>query len=243
MDAALHNLLFEAFPETDRRDLCAAGREVRLRVGQALQGPQHRIASVYFPITACLSLHARSPPGGPEVMMVGFEGALGVQLVLGPQSQPLAATVQCPGTALQVGAADFCRQLDRSSAMRDVLYAYLDVMIQQIAISGGCLHAHQVGERLARRLLMSHDRAHRHDFHVTHDFLAKVLGVRRAGVSTAATQLQRDGLIRYRRGEMCILDRKSLQAASCGCYADSRRAYARGMRKSNGAPEQTVVSL
>jgi hypothetical protein len=126
-------------------------------------------------------------------------------------------------------------QLDRSGPMRDVLNSYLDAMIQQIAISGGCLHAHGVSERLAKRLLMSHDRARRHDFRVTHDFLAMVLGVRRAGVSAAATQLQREGLIRYRRGEMCVLDRNGLQAASCGCYGISQRAYARAMRHANGA--------
>jgi CRP-like cAMP-binding protein len=238
MKPVLRNLLFESFPATDRGELSAAGREVKLHVGQTLQGSQHRIADVYFPITACLSLHARSPEGGPEVMMVGFEGALGAQLALGVAAQPLAATVESPGIALRVSAADFCRQLDGSSALRDALDAYLDVMIQQVSISCGCLHAHQVGERLARRLLMSHDRARRHEFHVTHEFLAKVLGVRRAGVSTAATQLQREGFISYQRGEMHVLDRRGLQGASCSCYASSRNAYARGMRNFEppGAP-------
>jgi hypothetical protein len=124
----------------------------------------------------------------------------------------------------------------RSGALHAVLLAYTDAMLQQIAITCACLNEHLLDARVARRLLMTHDRAHGADFHVTHEFLAAVLGVRRVGVTNAATNLQRRGLIRYSRGEVSVLDRRGLESAACSCYAASRRSYARAMKGVTTSP-------
>ncbi|MEJ6022122.1 Crp/Fnr family transcriptional regulator [Ramlibacter sp. PS4R-6] len=225
-----HNKLIDSLPAADRAALFASGNQVDLSVGQSLQASRHSIARVYFPTSAYVSLQARTEPAGAEVMMVGHEGALGGQLVLGEGAQPLDMVVQGAGEALRVDGAAFGDQLAGSPALRAALHAYVDYMIQQIAISCGCVHGHVLLERLARRLLTTHDCARRADFHVTHEFLAAVMGVRRVGVTNAASLLQDQGLITYRRGEVSVVDRKGLEAASCGCYADSRRTYTRAMR-------------
>jgi CRP-like cAMP-binding protein len=158
--------------------------------------------------------------------MVGNEGLLGAQLALGVATVPLHALVQGAGTALRIGSAPFRAELARSAALRRVLNRYLYVLMAQLAGSAACLRFHQIEQRLARWLLMSQDRAHDPHFHVTHEFLAYMLGVRRVGITAAAGVLQRAGLIDYRRGELRVLDRPGLEAAACACYANDRQTYA-----------------
>jgi CRP-like cAMP-binding protein len=151
---------------------------------------------------------------------------LGAQLALGVATTPLRALVQGPGRAWRIAVTDFRGELARSPALQRVLGKYLYVLMGQLAGSAACLRFHQIGQRLARWLLMSQDRAHADAFHVTHEFLAYMLGVRRVGVTAAASALQRQGLIAYRRGELTVLDRAGLEASACGCYAADRHGYA-----------------
>lgn len=198
-----------------------------LVLGEVLHEPGKPTRYVYFPIDSFISLVA-SIDGKPalEVGMVGREGMLGAQLVLGVPTMPLHALVQGAGASWRVGAAAFRRELARSAALRRLLGRYLYVLMAQMAASATCLRFHSIGPRLARWLLMSQDRAHADRFHVTHEFLAYMLGVRRVGITAAAGALQRGGLIQYHRGEVTVLDRGGLEAAACGCYATDRRAYA-----------------
>jgi CRP-like cAMP-binding protein len=222
------NHLIERLPRKDRQHLLALCEPVELVLSQVLCEAGQATHHVYFPINGYISLMAViDGHPGLEVGMVGREGMLGAPLSLGATTAPLRALVQGAGSAWRVSSADFTGELRRSTALQNGLDRYLYVRIAQLASAATCLHYHLIGPRLARWLLMSHDRAHADHFHVTHEFLAYMLGVRRVGVTVAAGELQRAGLIAYRRGEVRLLDRGGLEAAACSCYASDRQAYAR----------------
>ena len=225
--AAAQNHLIERLPRKDRSRLLAVCEPVQLVLGEVLCEPGKATRYVWFPIDGFISMVAPiDAKPALEVGMVGREGMLGAQLALGVVTVPLHALVQGAGSALRVGATAFRAELARSPALQRVLNRYLYVLMAQLTGSAACLRFHEIGPRLARWLLMSQDRAHAARFHVTHEFLAYMLGVRRVGVTAAASGLQRNGLIEYHRGEMAVLDRKGLEAAACDCYANDRQAYA-----------------
>ena len=213
-------------PRKDRARFIAACEAVPLVLSEVLCEPCKATRHVYFPTSGFVSLLATiegSP--GLEVGMVGREGMLGTQLALGVSTSPLRAIVQGAGMAWRIGASAFRIELAASAALQRGLGQYLFVLTDQLARSCACVRFHEIRPRLARWLLMSQDRAGASHFHVTHQFIAYMLGVRRVGITAAAGALQFDGLIEYRRGDLTVLDRKGLEAASCGCYAADRRAY------------------
>jgi hypothetical protein len=220
------NHLIELLPRKARLRLLGICEPVDLVMAQVLSDVGIPTRHVYFPTRGFISLV--TPINGTpmlEVGMVGCEGMLGTQLALGVKAAPLHALVQGPGAAWRIGAVAFRRELAHSSALHRGLNRYIYVMMMQLASAASCLRFHQIGPRLARWLLMTQDRAHSDSFHVTHEFLAYMLGVRRVGVTTAASELQRGGLIRYHRGEIQVLSRRGLEAAACSCYAADRDAY------------------
>ena len=226
MGTALNHLI-ELLPRRDRAELLAICEPVQLVLGEVLCESATATRHVYFPVDGFISLVAQiHDHPGLEVGMVGREGMLGAQLALGVATTPLRALVQGPGAAWRIGAPLFRRQLAASPALQRVLNRYLYVLMLQLTSSAACLRFHQIGPRLARWLLMSQDRAHADSFHVTHEFLSYMLGVRRVGVTAAAGALQQGGLIEYRRGAMQVLDRDGLEAAACSCYQSDRNAYA-----------------
>jgi CRP-like cAMP-binding protein len=206
--------------------LLAICEPVELTMGEILGEVGMPTRYVYFPTVGFISL-VTATQGRPtlEVGMVGREGMLGTQLVLGVEANPMHAVVQGAGAAWRIGASGFSRELARSSPLRRGLNRYVHVAMTQLASAAFCLRFHQIGPRLARWLLMTQDRAHSDSFHITHEFLAYMLGVRRVGITTAACVLQREGLIQYRRGEIQVLNRRGLKAAACSCYAADREAY------------------
>ena len=201
---------------------------VQLELGAVLCEPGEATRYVYFPNDCFVSLvTAIEGEPGLEVGMVGREGMLGAQLVLGVNSIPLHAVVQGAGTARRIAAAPFRREIAAGKPLQRALNRYLYVVMAQLATSAVCTRFHSVGPRLARWLLMTQDRAHSDSFHLTQEYLAYMLGVRRVGITGAASDLQRRGLIGYHRGEITVLNRAGLEAAACGCYAADRRAYDR----------------
>lgn len=222
------NDLIEALPGRDREYLLSSCECVHLAYSDVIAEPGERIRHVYFPTDGFISL--LTPNDGCaslEVALVGSEGMVGITLMLGVDVSPLRALVQGTGTALRVEAASFLRELGGSDALQRVLNRYLYVSAVQLAQEVACTHFHLLEERLARWLLMTHDRAHSDQFHLTHELLAQMLGVRRVGVTKAAGGLQRRELIRYHRGSITILERCGLEAASCGCYWAAQRLHER----------------
>lgn len=221
------NRLIAGVSSKDRAILLANCEPVDLTFGDRLSEADKPIRHVYFPLGGFISLVATLDGHQPlEMGLVGNEGMLGVTVKLGIKTAPMRAVVQGSGTALRMTVPDFMRLLGRTPAMFKILDRYLHVLMAQLTRSAACTRFHEIEPRLARWLLMTHDRAHADHFHLTHEFLADMLGVRRSGVSIAAGALQLRKLIGYSRGEIRILNRNGLEAASCECYDAMQKDYA-----------------
>jgi CRP-like cAMP-binding protein len=222
------NHLIELLPARSRVALLRIADSVPLALEQVLCEAGKPAQHVYFPTSGFISLivpvdhHA-----GLEVSMVGSEGMLGAHLALGIQIAPQRALVQGVGSAIRIETRPFMLELERSPALLRGLQRYLYVLMSQFAVAAPCLRFHLTGPRLARWLLMSHDRAGADSFRITHEFLGYMLGMRRAGITAAAGTLQSAGLIEYSRGNIKVLDRKGLERAACSCYAADEQAYQR----------------
>ena len=220
------NRLLSRLPRAERERLIDESTRVDLVFGDVLAAPGRSHASAYFPLTGFVSLVAQVKDHAPlEMGLIGSEGMLGATLVLGVDSVPLGAVVQGAGTALRIGIRPFRRCLKQSPALQRSLQRYLYVTLAQLAQSAACTRFHEVNQRLARWLLMTHDRTLGQPIHLTHQFLADMLGVRRSAVTIAAGVLQQRGIIHYNRGQIAVIDRAGLEAASCECYAEVVRDY------------------
>jgi CRP-like cAMP-binding protein len=199
-----------------------------LPVKQILYEPGQPIGYVYFPLSGVISLFIALKGGETvEVATIGNEGLAGTPLVLGAEHSALKVVSQVAGQALKMRAANFRRLLEEHADFHALARRYAQALFDQIAHTTACNHVHSVQARMCRWLLMTHDRVGADEFHLTQEFLAQMLGVRRPSVTVAAGVLQRSGLIRYQRGHIRIADRAGLEAGACECYETVREEFDR----------------
>ncbi|MFD2192349.1 Crp/Fnr family transcriptional regulator [Pistricoccus aurantiacus] len=222
------NQLIDGLPIMERQRLLDRCESVVLTFGDILYEPHQPFDHVYFPRTGFISLiQVANGSKTLEMGLVGNEGLCGSTVVLGINALPVRALVQGEGTAWRLSTTRLQQELEANGPLRERLCRYQYVQLAQASVSAACIHFHEIEQRLARWLLMTHDRAQADRFYLTHEFLAHMLGVRRSGVTTAAGTLQARALIHYSRGQITILDRAGLAAASCECYAIAQRDYDR----------------
>ena len=217
------NSLLAALPRNAYLSLLPGLAPVSLVFGDVLYQPGATIPDVYFPGRSVVSLlTVVDGHEALEVGLVGREGMVGIPLALGMRVSPVRALVQGAGPALRMDARHFSAALRASPALQRALQHYTGALIRQISQTAGCNRFHVVEQRLARWLLMTRDRVRSTEFRLTHEFLSQMLGVRRVGVTEAASALQDRKLIEYRRGNIRIRDNAGLQAAACACYVAAR---------------------
>lgn len=222
------NRLLATLPSKDYQHFLANCEPVELHFAEMLNEPGERIRHVYFPTDSFVSLViSANDHAGLEVRLVGDEGMIGTPLILGIEVALLRTVVQGAGPAWRMTPVLFSDALRQSSALQATLNRYLYVLMSQLGQRAACTRFHVVEARLACWLLMTQDRAHSDHFHATHEFLAGMLGVRRVGVTKAASVLQQRKLIRYSRGDITVLDRAGLEATTCGCYGAAKVIYDR----------------
>lgn len=213
------NSLLAALPHKDYQRLLQNLEQVTLTFGDTIYEPRTVIKHVYFPSDSLISLLTLVEGHlALEVGLIGREGMLGVSLALGINTSPVRALVQGSGTALRMKSTHFLQEFKDSVTMQREIYLYTHALMAQVTQTAACNRFHVVESRLARWLLMTRDRVRTDEFRLTQEFLAHMLGVRRVGVTKAASALQKQKLISYSRGNIKIIDLKNLEAASCPCY-------------------------
>jgi CRP-like cAMP-binding protein len=228
------NRILKSLPLEEYERLSADLEPVSLTLGEVLCHPDEPITHVYFPNRGTVSIVSDFEDGtSVEVGMVGNEGMFGVCVFLGSISTPLLAQVQLPGDGLRMQTDVLKREFNKGGQLQDLLLRYTQAFITQIAQTAACNRAHPIEGRLAKWLLMCEDRANSKQLELTHEFMATMLGTRRAGVTEAAGGLKSRGLIDYRRGHVSIIDRKGLESVTCECYPIVKKEFARLMG-SNG---------
>ncbi len=216
------NRLLDALPARERKRLLDRFTIQQGDLKERLLDPGHRINHVYFPVTAVVSLlTTMDGNSGVEIATVGNEGMVGVPVFLGIRSlnDRDLAQVQVPGTVLSMSSRAFRDEASNGKAFRAVVERYVQAYLRQVSQQVACNALHPVAQRCARWILLTQDRVGGNHFPLTHEFLAQMLGVRRASVTVAIGALQGVDLVRFSRGQVTVLDRQGLEAEACQCYA------------------------
>ena len=218
-DPALQNHLLAALPEAEYSQLADKFELVSLKLGHVLYESGDRLNHLYFPTTSIISmLYIMENGGTAEIGIAGNNGLIGYAIFMGGETTSSRAIVQIAGDAVRLKADDAKKVFAAGGIFQDILLRYTQSLITQISQTAVCNRLHSVEEQLCRWLLINHDQLPDNKLVMTQELIANMLGVRREGVSVAATHLQERGVIEYSRGTISILDRKKLEAEACECY-------------------------
>lgn len=222
------NRLLAALPEANLLHWFADFERFELPLGHVLYESGAALTHIYFPTTAIVSLLYVMEDGAPaDVALVGNEGLVGISLFMGGESTPSRAVVQSAGHAYRLSARAMKKSFEEGGAVTDLFLRYTQALMSQMSQTAICNRHHSLLQQLCRWLLLSLDRLSTTQLEMTHAAISDMLGVRRSGVSEAALVLQAEGLIRYARGRITVLDRPGLERRSCECYAAVKREYDR----------------
>ena len=222
------NKLLAALPESEWQHWLPQLEFVEMRLGEVLYESGGTLAHVYFPITAIISLlYVMESGASAEIAVVGNEGILGISLFMGGGSTSSRAVVQSAGHGFRLKARLMKDEFDRAGPVLHLFLRYTQALITQMAQTAVCNRHHSLDQQLCRWLLLSLDRLHGDELVMTQELIANMLGVRREGVTESALKLQHNGLIRYARGHITVLDRAGLEKRSCKCYAVVKKEYDR----------------
>ena len=220
------NKILAALPDGEYQRLRPKLREVHFKIGVILYRPDEPIDFVYFINRGIISWLAALEEGNTvEAGVIGSEGLAGVPVLLGARSTPNQALTQSEVYLSRISTEDVIAEFHRNGELNRMILRFVHSMFSQVAQTAACNRLHTLNQRLARWLLLTHDRMQGDTFPLTQEFLSRMLGVRRAGVSVAANSLRRNGLIVYQRGDIRILDRQGLERASCECYDIVKKEY------------------
>ena len=215
----IENRLLAALPADIYQHLLPHLEKIKLELRQVLYEAGDAINYVYFPNNALLSLVLKMRNGNSaEVGMVGNEGMVGTSAFMGGETMPYQVIVQGSDGAMKMTAAVLREEFNRGGLLQTLLLRYTQALHIQVSQTAACNRLHSLDERLARWLLMTHDRLQSERLELTQEFLSTMLGVERSGVTLAAITLQDEGLIKYSRGRITVLDRAGLERVSCECY-------------------------
>ncbi len=224
----LKNSILAALPAEDYERIAPSLTPVSLELGDILFEPGERVRQIYFPITSLISMLATMEDGTTvEACVVGNEGVLGLSAILGAETSTMQGLVQVSGEALSISAERFVDEFKRGGQFQSLVLRHTHSLFTLVSQTAACNRLHTLEERLARWMLTTRDRVQRAEFLLTQEFIARLLGTRRSGVTVAAGILQNAGLIKYTRGRITILSREKLEAASCECYRTVKEEYDR----------------
>jgi CRP-like cAMP-binding protein len=222
------NHLLAALPADEIEPLLSNLELVEMPLGKVLYESGNELRHVYFPTTSIVSLlYVMEDGASAEIAVVGYEGIIGVALFMGGETMPNRAVVQSGGHAYRLKGQRLKQEFNRSGALQHLLLRYTQALLTQMAQTAVCNRHHSLDQQLCRWLLLSLDRLPSNELTMTQELIANMLGVRREGVTEAAGNVQKAGLIEYNRGRITVLDRPGLEARACECYAVVKKEFDR----------------
>jgi CRP-like cAMP-binding protein len=228
LNGSRKNLLLAALPDMEWQRWLPQLEPVDMPLGLVLYESGATLSHVYFPTTAIVSLlYVMENGASAEIAVVGNEGIIGISLFMGGESTPSRAVVQSAGKGVRLKAQVVKDEFNRAGPVLHLLLRYTQALITQMAQTAVCNRHHSLDQQLCRWLLLSLDRLQDNELVMTQELIANMLGVRREGVTEAALKLQQDGLIRYARGRITVLDRPAIERRTCECYAVVHKEYQR----------------